>query len=464
MTNKIFLTSMLALLVAGPALADEWPYGVGTTGTGTNENGYIGGQISSSDSSPVTAADCNATPLTYNGTAPGSGTFTFTADWRPIIGTITLDPHLYEWDGGGSGCIQLNETVSASSPFTLYSVHGVGLYNPQPDADTFSDWNGTNRTSSVIIPVMAGYTFQGFYDGASACAANANQMIDASGNISYSNPDASSQLPTGGSATWYAHWTANPYSITYDCNCDTSECSGTAPTDSATHTVHQGVTLKQNGTGNCSKTGSNFSGWNCYKATDLSVGVSVVGTYPSSQSIEMPPYDVLCKANWGNATYTITYNCGDGSGDAPAPQSYVYQTDTWTLATTPNTCAKTGYHFAGWKCDYNIDENTSYSGTTPNYAATLSSGVYTVSASGTYNVPDNTSCTAMWTANDIQLRWLPGYGANANITTNQQSCTYNPTAGSGGISSFSAPSRTGYTFRGWKVSCHSTDGSTDCSE
>ena len=96
MRNKIFLTSIIAMMVVNaPAFAvdDIMPanmFGVGHTesgstpyGTAGNDpwNGYIG-LIQNTDNVTATA-NCSADPLRYHNTTPDRGTFTFEAQYSP---------------------------------------------------------------------------------------------------------------------------------------------------------------------------------------------------------------------------------------------------------------------------------------------------------------------------------------------------------------------------------------------
>lgn len=140
--------------------------------------------------------------------------------------------------------------------------------------------------------------------------------------------------------------------------------------------------------------------------------------------------------------YTITYSCGSapqGSAStpsSPATSSSSFAMDTpYTLAAAYN-CSLPGYTFAGWSCPYLPGTPTLPAGN-PQYFAG--------GANGTYSYAGNITCTAQWTPNNIALHWDSAYTGAPSI--NDSSCEYD-----GGITlPTPPPSRTGYTFGGWRV-------------
>ena len=123
---------------------------------------------------------------------------------------------------------------------------------------------------------------------------------------------------------------------------------------------------------------------------------------------------VSCQPN----TYTITYACGSGGGNAPTTNTSATYYSDFTPA--ENTCiAPTGYHFSGWLV----------SGTSYVISVLTFKWIYT----------ENKTFTAQYTANAISMKWDGSY-------TTPSSCTYGST--------FVPPTpdaRPGYVFAGWKV-------------
>ena len=140
--------------------------------------------------------------------------------------------------------------------------------------------------------------------------------------------------------------------------------------------------------------------------------------------------------------YTITYSCGSApQGSASTPSSPTTSSSTFAMDTTYTlaaayNCSLPGYTFAGWSCPYLPGTPTLPAGN-PQYFAG--------GATGTYSYAGNITCTAQWTPNDITLHWDGAYTGAPNI--NDSSCEYD-----GGITlPTPPPSRTGYTFGGWRV-------------
>ena len=126
-------------------------------------------------------------------------------------------------------------------------------------------------------------------------------------------------------------------------------------------------------------------------------------------------------AQWTPNQYSISYDCGTGTGTPPAATNVTYdQNYTFAAATG---CTKTGYTFDLWSC----------TGGLGNRAA---SSVYK------WQITTPVTCTATWSANSIALDWDPDNGS-AHMNS---SCTYDGT-----ISLPAQPSKTGYTFGGWQV-------------
>ncbi|MBQ3785358.1 MAG: InlB B-repeat-containing protein, partial [Alphaproteobacteria bacterium] len=64
---------------------------------------------------------------------------------------------------------------------------------------------------------------------------------------------------------------------------------------------------------------------------------------------------------------------------------------------------------------------------------------------GTYSYAGNVTCTAQWTANQINLVW-DNNNATSGGTGGGDTCTFD-----GSITLPTVPTRTGYEFGGWEV-------------
>ena len=195
--RKIFLTSGIIACMACPAFATtDIDY---DATNGYSAEGYTNG--------PTCVED-------ITGQTEQNTTAEFEAIWTPnISGAITLVSSIYPsndntqtalYTGGAN-----NDGLTTASLSTLYGVYGVGIYGSASDANNYAAATpSTPYTQLGTNPSKSGYTFNGFYSGAT-------QVIDNSGAIlSAANTQVTS---AGGTATWYAHWTPVPTTITYAC-------------------------------------------------------------------------------------------------------------------------------------------------------------------------------------------------------------------------------------------------------
>jgi uncharacterized protein (TIGR02145 family)/uncharacterized repeat protein (TIGR02543 family) len=227
----------------------------------------------------------------------------------------------------------------------------------------------------------------------------------------------------------YAKWTQNPtYSVTYNGNGNTG---GLVPTDANAYEQGASVTVKAN-TGNLTKTGFTFAGWNT--AADGS-GTSHAG----GETFNIGNANVTLYANWTqNPTYTVTYNGnGNTSGGVPTDANAYEQGASVTAKTNTQNLGKTGFTFAGW--------NTAADGSGTSYAA-----------GGTFNIgAGNVTLYAKWTQNPTYTVTYDGNGNTAGtapIDANayEQNATVTVRANTGNLA------KTGFTFAGWNTAA---DGS-----
>ena len=125
------------------------------------------------------------------------------AQWTPnVSGAITLNSNRF---ASSSATTAAQNATTAASPTPVYTRYATGVYTTSANAT-----NNTNAiTALTTLPVMTGYTFQGFYTGK---AGSGTQVVNSSGTFLDAAKTAVSA--TGGTATWYAHWTATPYTLT----------------------------------------------------------------------------------------------------------------------------------------------------------------------------------------------------------------------------------------------------------
>ena len=395
----MFLTSGIVVCLACPAFATA-PTGI----PASNGEAYH---------SP--ANDCIADVLGVS-----SGSVELEPDWSAnISGAITLDATRYTSSSDTSG------TASSPnvSPTTVYSKYADGLYS-----DSTAE---TKVNSLTTAPQNTGYTFGGFY---TSKYSGGTLVIDANGNVL---PAASTQITsTGTTGTFYAQWSANQYDVTYN--------KGAGAGNNYTHT--DGATYDQNytipstgdaGTGvsgaSTPQTGYTFIGWTTDSTPNVTRTSSQTavntGTVANAWTGETPwqrATDLTVYAAYLANQYTVSYLCGTGSGTV-ADQIVTYDA-AYTL-NNGSGCTLTGYTFNGWSC-------------TNSLSGALNNGN---PASGTWGITNNSTCTAQWTANSITLSW-DNSTADSGGTGGGGTCTYGQP-----ISLPTNPTKTGYTFNGWKV-------------
>ena len=268
-----------------------------------------------------------------------------------------------------------------------------------------------------------GYTFKGWYDNE---------------NLTGSPVTAISNTETGNKEYW-AKWTVNQYTITFD----TAGGSEIAPI-----TQDYGSTIAAPAAP--TKTGYTFTGWS--------------PALPAT----MPAGDLTVKAQWTAKQYTITFDTDGGSEVAPITQDY------GTAITAPANPTRDGYTFTGWN---------------PEIPATMPAGDLTVKAQWTINqytitfdtdggstidpitqdygtditapvAPTKTGYTFMGWDKEIPTTMPAGdLTVKAKWTINQYTITFDTDGGSEivpikqdygtDITAPADPTREGYTFTGW---------------
>ena len=452
--------------------------------------------ISNVDNGKITASGITAgTTISKNsGTCP---TTTWHAQYicnnattyTPALTGYTFDGWYNQATGGSvetDFCLDSDKTVYAHWTADTCVVR----YNPTsvsyPTSETYDDTatydspyskpdSSTPVFSGIILPV-SGYTFRGWSrDPNPTVTKNIDGSYIISNEWTWNDGTNWNVADTQCPFNVYAAFSANEYTVTYDCNGGNFVSavnngsfwtSGTIGSDKVTFKTTEYSARTPSNT--CEKTGSNISNaWSCYKTEDESTSVSTSFATPWAL-----PYDVTCKASYDVSSFTISYSCGTyGSsaqtvgGSAPSTTTHSYQ-GSWTLAATPDTCAQAGYHFAGWHCTVNpgtglTDNQQSYysfnatipnTGSFANTYAVVDSNNNQVGGSK-YNYAGNITCEAQWEANEVNLIWYKDSTDQANgipYTTGNPttSCQY----GIGTISTLpTEPTKDGHTFVGWTV-------------
>ena len=448
---------------------------------------YARDTIISSDKNPYSYA------VTYNANT-GSGTMSTQAitDGTPFqLAENGFTKTGYVFDGwytnsGGTGTrynagqsvtLYVNQTYYAkwivASRYITYAANGgsgsVPTESPKVAGGTFTVAAGTGLTRT-------GYSFADWTDGSNTVIAGSTYTVP-SGNV-----------------TLTAQWTAQVYTITYNSN---NATTGTSSRTSDSFTYGgSGIALPTVGTR--VRTGYTFGGWSA-----TADGSALTGNYTPTQSVTL-------YARWSANTYTTTYNTNGGSGSAPANSSYTAGGAEFVLP-DGSGLTKSGYDFAGWST---TTTGSALSGTQTNTAdqilyarwtvksitatyakGTASASTFTTfptSASGNYGTTitldatvdasvsilgttyifqgwsdgtstyqkgdsyllgaSNVTLTAQWVAIYGVRYSLNGGTAAAGDFAYDVECTVGDNYCTNGqaITSNATPTRTGYTFTGWK--------------
>ena len=474
MKNKIFLTSMLAIVVACPAFA--------TTGTATlvGGDGFL--------ASDTTEESCKGNALTLGNEEHSNGTFTYTAQWEPETYAVTYNPGSHGTGGytdtpgatfGQSYSIpaNANSSITANSGYTFTNAwntaaNGTGTaftganpwdstssltvyaqYTPNTYTVTYNagshgtgghtDTNGATYNQTYNIPLEAGrsitagtgYTFNNTWntaaDGSGAAFTGADPWTRTSG------------------LTVYAQYDADRYNVIYE------HCVVPYGTSTGSYTDTNGAVYGQEYTIPADArnaivvpTGYDFDGWD-EDSAHTGAG-TFTGANPWNTTSGKTVY-AICTPH----QHTVTYRCGGVEvtengvtttipGVLTSDPNENSMTDTAIFGnpysfSAGNICTLNGYNFRSWTCV-----------TTPDNES--------VSASSTahWNIDSNVICTASWTTNAVYLVWDTD-STDSTVTT-PAACQYNATVGQeGSISPIAQPTKRGHRFTGWKVTGWTAD-------
>ena len=381
------------------------------------------------------------------------------------------------YSAGGLVTLYANKTYyakwSAAPRAITYLANGASGTVPTQSAKNESE---TFTVASDTGLTRTGYDFAGWSNGATTYAAGDTYTV-AAANV-----------------TLTAQWTAQVYTVTYNGN---NETSGSASRSSDSFT-YGGSAIALPTAGTLVRTGYTFAGWSV-----IADGTAIAGNYTPTEPITL-------YAKWSADTYTITYNINGGSGSAPASSNYTSGGSTFALPDTTGF-SKAGYNFGGWSttatgialsgAQTSTSSKTLYAvWSVKSITATYAKGTASVSTftsfptttTGNYGTPitlnltvdtsvdiggttfvfqgwsDGTSTyqkgdTYLLGATDVTLtaQWVAIYGVrytlnggtaaagdfayDAQCTVGDNYCTNSQV-----ITANSTPTRTGYTFTGWK--------------
>ncbi len=310
---------------------------------------FVGWKEGGTISETVTLPDVNS-----------MGPKTYEAQWVPVDATTyTIS---YELNGGTTATP--NRTTFTKNDETF------SIINPTKTGYTFKGWSGTDLVgdSNTNVQVVQGTrkslsfeahytanTYKVIFDANNGSGSMADQTLtyDTAANLttniytrfgysfngwnteaggtgtSYTDGASVINLRTEGEITLYAQWTANNYSIAFDCN--RTGCEGTMENYPMVYDTEKALPLNA-----FSVSGYTFAGWNTKPTGDgdnYGNGASVnnlaaVGT-------------ITLYAKWTATPQNITYILDGGTANNPA---------TYTIeeSVTLNNPTREGYNFTGW--------------------------------------------------------------------------------------------------------------------
>ncbi len=228
----------------------------------------------------------------------------------------------YTFDGwytaatGGSK-VTATTTVTETTVHTLHAHWTVNTYTITYNKNSGTITNESKYTSytygtglTLPTPTRTGYTFGGWYTSSGFTGTAATSISST----------------TTGNKTYYAKWTANTYTVTYNKN------SGTITNESkyTSYTYGTGLTLPTP-----TRTGYTFGGWYTSSALTGTTVTSISSTATGNKTYY---------AKWTANTYTITYNKNSGT----ITNESKYTSYTYGTGLTLPTPTRTGYTFGGW--------------------------------------------------------------------------------------------------------------------
>lgn len=504
MRNKIFLTSIIAMMVVyAPAFAYT---DIGHT---TDGYGYIGLDPQSANGEVMSAASCLADPLRYDDNPYTYGTYTFTAQWDPdtfdvIYKTGNCQDTDTEVCRDSSSSNLASGQQQCASPATgaqighSYTIKKPGDFNVSfipNEGYHFAKWsashtNGSPNFDSNYLP-DTGHAF-------GVASSNTYYTYDATDDTI---DPASIVYNVNGNLTLTAVCEPNVYTVTYDCNGGTLNENSALydPNNPNSASGSENViygTIYNFGAHTPSNTcvapdvdkelDSQY--WDCTHIVTVNGVTTTPAVSPNNWPTESVPtpgsqnwyyaYNVTCRATWKGTGRNIRYKCGKN----PSTQENMSSSDT-TIHTASVTngsafapmyvlslsdlasCSITngGYTFKGWECDHNIStgasRTVSYYASNPQYPLVVSGNTSSIdNTSGNYSVSSDTTCHAVWEANVIRLVWeTVGADNNADVQdASPTTCNYGTPAdasftGANPIRTVQQPQKAGYTFKGWKI-------------
>ena len=294
-------------------------------------------------------------------------------------------------------------TRSTKSYTHTFNANGGGTVSPATITKAYNTALGTLPTVS-----RTGYTFVGWFDTSATSGGT----------------QATTATKVTGTKIWYARWSINSYTFTFDKN------GGSTPSSSSiTKDYNEAIgTLPT-----CSRAADNtytyaFAGWFDTAAATGGTKLTTTTKVTSNKT-----WYARWTATYKN--YTVTWN---GNGGTPSKSSSSFHYND-ALGTLP-TATRTGYTFKGWSTSasgsVNVSTTTKVTGNVTYYAVwqinsytlTVTAGTGgTVSGSGTYNYGATATLKATPSAGYHFVKWSDGNTNASRTVTVTGNATYTAT-------------------------------------
>ena len=289
---------------------------------------------------------------------------TFYARWQKVVSAFANGGTLTKYTLNGEGSVTSSNKGLSS---VLEPINGQATYYDFGKTYLI-DWWCNGVLFRVEPEPRGGYTCIGFSktpDGALLSDRDAQAFADP--------------------AVFYARWSRNTYSITYNDN------GGTFAGKTGSYNVDTNdFKLPTSGT----RIGYAFAGWGVSGAS----GAGIAGNNTTNVTVKKGTYgNLTATAKWTPVSYPISWDTAGGSLTGQKT-SYDIETPDYLLPTP----TRTGYTFTGWEVSGASGVGIAGNGTTD---VTVKKGTY-----------GSLTAKAKWTKNTYHLIWNVPHGAHGNRT------------------------------------------------
>ena len=383
------------------------------------------------------------TPYTLPTSTPSVMGYTF-AGWKIANAGTTYAA------GGTTGNITTATTFFAQwTEKTGFSAVFYDQASGASDGTAYNTQSNKNWTSQITLPAAptkTGYTFGGWFLQKDSNGSGTGTQFSAAKGFNNLWLDAQKAGVANESTTTiklYAKWTEKDR-VTFTLNPNGGSYSGTTGVTTTPNILNGGsYTIPTNVT-NPTRTGYNFAGW-----TENAAGTGTV--YQAGAVFNNLTSSKTLYAKWNAAPVTFTFE--KGASDVTAlktPDPYTMSANYGSNLAVPagNTVyTRTGFNHGGWSYTNASNAAASVAANGASVAVANFKIVWTGdSAQG--NLVGKATLTAVWNPYTYTISWNANGGTPNNSTAGVQPTTT--------INLPTAPSRSGYTFKGWNTAADGT--------